>query len=133
MLSDHEGMPITVLEAMRAGLCVLASSLPGIREQINAYQDGVLVANTPEAVTEKLLQLVRDPHMRKRLGRAAQQTFESAFAAEPMAEWERELLEAGGAATPTAEAATEAPAEAVVEAETETPATEAAEPAAEKE
>jgi lipopolysaccharide/colanic/teichoic acid biosynthesis glycosyltransferase/glycosyltransferase involved in cell wall biosynthesis len=86
LLSDHEGMPITVLEAMRAGLCVLASSLPGIREQIIPYQDGVLTANTTDAVVEKLLQLVRDPHLRKRLGRAAQQTFESAFAAEPMAE-----------------------------------------------
>ena len=86
LLSDHEGMPITVLEAMRAGLCVLASSLPGIREQINAYQDGILVANTPEAVAEKLLQLVRDPHMRKRLGRAAQQKFEDSFTAETMAE-----------------------------------------------
>jgi lipopolysaccharide/colanic/teichoic acid biosynthesis glycosyltransferase/glycosyltransferase involved in cell wall biosynthesis len=86
LLSDHEGMPITVLEAMRAGLCVLASSLPGIREQINAYQDGILVANTPEAVAEKLLQLVRDPHMCKRLGRAAQQKFEDSFAAETMAE-----------------------------------------------
>ena len=86
LVSDHEGMPITVLEAMRAGLCVLASNLPGIREQIIPYQDGVLIANTPEAVAEKLLQLVRDPHLRKRLGRAAQQTFESAFAAEPMAE-----------------------------------------------
>ncbi|HQR86878.1 MAG: hypothetical protein B7Y59_11575 [Burkholderiales bacterium 35-55-47] len=86
LLSDHEGMPITVLEAMRAGLCVLASNLPGIREQIIPYQDGVLTTNTPDAVAEKLLQLVRDPHLRKRLGRAAQQTFESAFAAEPMAE-----------------------------------------------
>jgi lipopolysaccharide/colanic/teichoic acid biosynthesis glycosyltransferase/glycosyltransferase involved in cell wall biosynthesis len=86
LLSDHEGMPITVLEAMRAGLCVLASNLPGIREQINTYQDGVLTANTSDGVAEKLLQLVRDPHLRKRLGRAAQQTFESAFAAEPMAE-----------------------------------------------
>ena len=86
LLSDHEGMPITVLEAMRAGLCVLASNLPGIREQINTYQDGILVANTPEAVTEKLLQLVRDPHMRKRLGRAAQQKFEDSFSAETMAE-----------------------------------------------
>jgi lipopolysaccharide/colanic/teichoic acid biosynthesis glycosyltransferase/glycosyltransferase involved in cell wall biosynthesis len=86
LLSDHEGMPITVLEAMRGGLCVLASSLPGIREQIIPYQDGVLTANTPDAVAEKLLQLVRDPHLRKRLGRAAQQTFESAFSAEPMAE-----------------------------------------------
>jgi lipopolysaccharide/colanic/teichoic acid biosynthesis glycosyltransferase/glycosyltransferase involved in cell wall biosynthesis len=86
LLSDHEGMPITVLEAMRAGLCVLASNLPGIREQINAYQDGILVANTPDAVAEKLLQLLRDPHMRKRLGRAAQQKYEDSFTAESMAE-----------------------------------------------
>ena len=86
LLSDHEGMPITVLEAMRAGLCVVASDLPGIREQINHNQEGLLVANTPEAVADQLLRLVREPHLRKRLGRAAQQSFESTFAAEPMAE-----------------------------------------------
>ena len=86
LLSDHEGMPITVLEAMRAGLCILASNLPGIREQISTYQDGVLTANTADAAAEKLLQLVRDPHMRKRLGKSAQQRFEDSFAAEPMAE-----------------------------------------------
>jgi len=86
LLSDHEGMPITVLEAMRAGLCILASNLPGIREQISTYQDGVLASNTADAVAEKLLQLVRDPHMRKRLGKSAQQRFEDSFAAEPMAE-----------------------------------------------
>jgi lipopolysaccharide/colanic/teichoic acid biosynthesis glycosyltransferase/glycosyltransferase involved in cell wall biosynthesis len=86
LLSDHEGMPITVLEAMRAGLCILASNLPGIREQISTYQDGVLVANTADAVAEKLLQLVRDPHMRKRLGKSAQQRFEDSFVAQTMAE-----------------------------------------------
>ncbi|WP_310614572.1 sugar transferase [Limnohabitans sp.] len=86
LLSDHEGMPITVLEAMRAGLCVLASSLPGIREQINTYQDGILVANSPEAVAEKLLQLVRDPYMRKRLGHAAQEVFNKKFTQKQMAE-----------------------------------------------
>jgi glycosyltransferase involved in cell wall biosynthesis len=86
LLSDHEGMPITVLEAMRAGLCILASNLPGIREQISTYQDGILAANTADAVAEKLLQLVREPHMRKRLGKSAQQRFEDSFAAETMAE-----------------------------------------------
>ncbi len=86
LFSDHEGMPITVLEAMRSGLCILASNLPGIREQISTYQDGVLAANTADAVAEKLLQLVRDPHMRKRLGKSAQQRFEDSFAAETMAE-----------------------------------------------
>ena len=86
LLSDHEGMPITVLEAMRAGLCVLASDLPGIREQINTNQEGLLVANTPDAVADQLLRLVREPHLRKRLGRAAQHYFESDFTADKMAD-----------------------------------------------
>ncbi len=86
LLSDHEGMPITVLEAMRAGLCVLASDLPGIREQINTNQEGILVANTPDAVADQLLRVAREPHLRKRLGRAAQHYFESDFCADQMAE-----------------------------------------------
>jgi len=86
LLSDHEGMPITVLEAMRAGVCVLASDLPGIREQLNTNQEGLLVANTVESVTEALLRLVQEPYLRKRLARAGQQYFDSAFSVEPMAE-----------------------------------------------
>ena len=86
LLSDHEGMPITVLEAMRAGLCVLASDLPGIREQIAPNQTGVLVTHNPHAIAEQLLRLVKEPALRKRLGKAAQQTFEADFTAERMAQ-----------------------------------------------
>ncbi len=86
LLSDHEGMPITVLEAMRAGLCVLASDLPGIREQITQNQEGVLVANNVETVAEQLVRLAREPYLRKRLGRAAQQYFDSTFEVTHMAD-----------------------------------------------
>ncbi len=86
LLSDHEGMPITILEAMRAGLCILASNLPGVREQIIPNQEGLLVANTPEAVAEQLLRLVHEPYLRKRLGRAARECFESTFTSEKMSE-----------------------------------------------
>jgi lipopolysaccharide/colanic/teichoic acid biosynthesis glycosyltransferase len=86
LLSDHEGMPITVLEAMRAGLCVLASDLPGTREQISINQDGVLVTNHATAVAEQLLRLAKEPQLRKRLGQGAQQSFEDRFTAARMAE-----------------------------------------------
>ena len=98
----------------------LAYPIPGNDDAIRSV--GLLTRIIADAVAEGLIERHQKP--------------ESGEAAEPMAEWERELLEAGGAAVPAAEAATEAPAEAVVEAETETtetPATEAAEPAAEKE
>jgi exopolysaccharide biosynthesis polyprenyl glycosylphosphotransferase len=75
-----------VLEAMRAGLCVLASDLPGIREQIIPGQEGLLVANSAEAVAEQLTRLVQEPYLRKRLSRAAQQSFEAAFTVDRMAD-----------------------------------------------
>ena len=86
LLSDHEGMPITVLEAMRAGLTIVASDLPGIREQVIAGQEALLVANNPDAVAEQLVRLAQEPYLRKRLGKAAQQAFESAFTVDRMAQ-----------------------------------------------
>lgn len=86
LLSDHEGMPITVLEAMRAGLPVLASDLPGLREQVMHGHEGLLVANTEQAVAHQLLRLAQDPALRQRLGHAAQQRFEAQFTLGDMAE-----------------------------------------------
>ncbi len=85
LMSDHEGMPITVLEAMRAGLTIVASDLPGIREQVIAGQEALLVANSPDAVAEQLIRLAQEPYLRKRLGKAAQQAFASAFTVDRMA------------------------------------------------
>jgi exopolysaccharide biosynthesis polyprenyl glycosylphosphotransferase len=86
LLSDHEGMPITVLEAMRAGLPVLASDLPGLREQVMHGHEGLLVANTEQAVAHQLLRLAQDPALRQRLGLAAQARFERQFTLEDMAQ-----------------------------------------------
>lgn len=86
LLSDHEGMPITVLEAMRAGVAILASDLPGIREQIIHNQEGLLCANTETAIVQQLLRLVQEPYLRKRLGRAAQEHFQNTFTVEHMAQ-----------------------------------------------
>jgi len=85
LLSDHEGMPITVLEAMRAGLTILASDLPGIREQVIAGQEALLAKNSVGAVAEELVRLSQEPYLRKRLGKAAQQAFEDAFIVNKMA------------------------------------------------
>ena len=86
LLSDHEGMPISVLEAMRAGLTIVASDLPGISEQVIAGQEVLLVTNSVDAVAEQLVRLAQEPYLRKRLGKAAQQAFESAFTVERMAQ-----------------------------------------------
>jgi lipopolysaccharide/colanic/teichoic acid biosynthesis glycosyltransferase/glycosyltransferase involved in cell wall biosynthesis len=107
LLSDHEGMPITVLEAMRAGMCILASDLPGIREQIAQNQEGLLVPNDAGDIAEQLLRLIQEPYLKKRLGRAAKNTFESLFTADDMAKqvmsvYQKCLREDGATSRPQA-------------------------------
>ncbi len=95
----------------------LAYPIPGNDDAIRSV--GLLTRIIADAVAEGLIERHQKP--------------ESGQAAEPMAEWERELLEAGDAA-PATEAAPEAAPAAEAEAPaSETTATAAAEPAAEKE
>lgn len=77
LMSDHEGLPISVIEAMRAGLAIVASDLPGLRELVMQEQEGLLVANQPEALAQALLTLAASPALRQRLGAAARQRYEA--------------------------------------------------------
>jgi glycosyltransferase involved in cell wall biosynthesis len=85
LLSDHEGMPISILEAMRAGLAIVASRLPGIEETVTHGESALLVENDPKAVAEAISMLQVDPALRTRLGRAARARFERDFDSRSMA------------------------------------------------
>jgi lipopolysaccharide/colanic/teichoic acid biosynthesis glycosyltransferase/glycosyltransferase involved in cell wall biosynthesis len=86
LLSDHEGLPISVLEAMRAGLAIVVSRLPGTEELITDGEHGLLVPNDAEAVAQALQRLLGDAALRLRLGQAARQRYLQAFQPEAMAE-----------------------------------------------
>ena len=85
LLSDHEGLPISVLEAMRAGLAIVASRLPGIAEMVSDGESALLVDNQPRAVSAALDRLLADPALRARLGAAARARYEREFQASVMA------------------------------------------------
>ena len=85
LLSDHEGLPISVIEAMRAGLPILASRLPGIEELIEHENNGLLVDNTPDSVAAALSRLLQDAALRERLGAAARARYEARFQPSRMA------------------------------------------------
>jgi glycosyltransferase involved in cell wall biosynthesis len=71
--SDHEGSPLSVLEAMASGVpCVATDSSPGVRALIRDGVDGFVVPRgEPEAFAAALLRLVDDPELRRRFGTAA--------------------------------------------------------------
>lgn len=85
LASDHEGFPISVLEAMRAGLPIIASDLPGIREQLADGLCGVLAdSNDPQAFAGILERLARDVHQRIAQGQAARAQWEAKYGLDPM-------------------------------------------------
>jgi glycosyltransferase involved in cell wall biosynthesis len=81
--TDREGLPLVVLEGMRAGLPVIASAVGGIPEAVLSGRTGLLVppADAP-ALAHALASLVDDPRARMRLGAAGRRRYEACFSFE---------------------------------------------------
>jgi len=78
--SHFEGLPMSVIEAMLVGLPVIASSLPGTREQVEPELSGLLVPPRQAApLGEALRRLVNDPALRRRMGDAGRARALSCF------------------------------------------------------
>ncbi len=80
LATNWEGFPITILEAMRAGLPVLATDVDGVREAVLHGQTGYLAprGDTP-MLAEKLAVLLKDGRLRARLGAAGRAVYERNF------------------------------------------------------
>lgn len=70
-ISLHEGLPIALLNAMGLGLPVVATAIGEMPEVIQNHVTGLVVEPTKEGVAEALTDLLRDPQLRRRLGKAA--------------------------------------------------------------
>ncbi len=85
--SINEGTPIAILEAMAAGLPVVATDVGGISEQVIHGKTGFLVqpAN-PERLAGALLNLLNDRELRNRLGKAGKERVMTVFCPEVFVE-----------------------------------------------
>jgi glycosyltransferase involved in cell wall biosynthesis len=78
--SKSEGMPISVLEAMAAGLPVVASAVGGVPEVVVDGETGFLVPpGDPEALADALGRLLADGELRRRMGAAGRRRAELRF------------------------------------------------------
>jgi glycosyltransferase involved in cell wall biosynthesis len=68
-IDGNEGLPRSILEAMRAGLPCIASDIAGTREQITDGLNGILVpSGDPTALAAAVERLIHEPETRERMG-----------------------------------------------------------------
>jgi len=80
--STSEGFPMSVLEAMAAGLPVVASAVGGVPEAVDAATGALVPPRDPAALARALATLVADPALRERSGAAACRRVERDFTIE---------------------------------------------------
>ena len=76
--STREGFGLTVTEAMWKAKAVIGGNVGGIRIQIEDGVSGYLV-DSPEECARRLVQLLRDPQLRSRLGEGARESVRERF------------------------------------------------------
>jgi glycosyltransferase involved in cell wall biosynthesis len=77
LASHEESLPNTVLEAMAAGVPMVATAVGGVPELIDDEVSGLLVPpGDPESLAGAIKRLAADPALRVRLGAAARQRAE---------------------------------------------------------
>jgi glycosyltransferase involved in cell wall biosynthesis len=76
MTSTTEVKPLAILEAMAAGLPVVAVSAAGSSDTVNPGEDGILTDHNMDRFTEALLKILKDPSERNKLSDGARKTAE---------------------------------------------------------
>jgi glycosyltransferase involved in cell wall biosynthesis len=87
LASKYEGNPLAVMEAMAAGLPVIATAVGGVPELVESGQQGLIVP--PEdlaALTQAMRNLQEDPWKRSRMAASAQERAEKEFGVTRMAQ-----------------------------------------------
>ncbi len=80
LMSDFEGLPVALLEAMAAGVVPVVRSIPsGIPEVVRQGDTGFLVSDDPEQAAAALRSLAEDPALWQRCSAASRQLVEERF------------------------------------------------------
>lgn len=91
--SVHEGVPITLIEAMAAGLPVVATDCGSIRDMVEDGEQGfVIPVGDVEGLADRLRILARDPLLRAQFGKSGRARVEGQFHIQNTAREYEEML-----------------------------------------
>lgn len=84
LLSNYEGLPVSILEAMSIGLPVIASDVGGVCELVQNEVNGYLVSNDKEEIKTRIIELLFYSEKRKNFGENSRVSFDKKFKADAM-------------------------------------------------
>ncbi|MBT2639683.1 glycosyltransferase family 4 protein [Bacillus sp. ISL-39] len=85
LATNWEGLPLSILEAMRAGLPIVASDVGGVKEAVDHTQTGFLVKKGEvEELAGYIEKLIRSPELRFKMGTASRARYTEKFTFERM-------------------------------------------------
>ena len=80
LATNWEGFPLSILEAMRARLPVVATAVAGVPESVTDGETGFLVSRGDTAtLRDRIKRLLLDPELRRRQGENGRSEFERRF------------------------------------------------------
>lgn len=91
--SRWEGLPIALLEAMSAGLPCISTKVEGVDEVLVEGKHGLFVPiENPEMLAQAILQLLRHPEIRSKMGVAAREHISTSYTVDRMCGQYLELM-----------------------------------------
>jgi len=94
LVSHEEGFSNAILESMAASLPMIVTDVGGNPDAVENEKTGLVVpAHDPDAISEAILRLARDPKLRRRFGAAGRDRVNQRFSMDRCAEAHAELYE----------------------------------------
>jgi glycosyltransferase involved in cell wall biosynthesis len=92
--SDYEGNPLSVIEAMAAGLPIVSTAVGGVPELLQNGREGFIVQpGNADGLSEAMVTLLKDSDLRRTMGRAAALRAKAKFDVSAMVRAYEELYE----------------------------------------
>lgn len=94
LITNWEGLPISILEAMSYSLPVIASNVAGVKEEIEHFTNGILVPRKGvKEVTDAINLLYSDEELRRNMGKKSKEIFDQKFRIDVMTKETLQLYE----------------------------------------
>lgn len=79
LISNYEGFPLTILEAMSASLPIIASDVGGVNESVSSENGYLIPKGSVDVLVQTLTELIVNTNLRQQLGSNSRYLYETQF------------------------------------------------------